>query len=106
MGVRTVTLFPQCKLTLGPHNRGSCMGLPQKQRAPAAQRVSPKARRTQEQRRTETRRKLVNGAIQLKHEVGFARLTLGEVASRARLTTSALQHHFISSHDLLRAVVE
>src|SRR5690349_15265171 len=63
-------------------------------------------RRTQEQRRAETRRKLIEAAIQLLHEAGFARFTLGEVASRAGLTTGAVQHHFPTSDELLREVIE
>lgn len=66
----------------------------------------PKLPRTQEQRRSETRRKLIDAAIRFLRESGFARFTIGEVASRAGLTSGAVQHHFRSSHDLLRGVVE
>jgi AcrR family transcriptional regulator len=63
-------------------------------------------RRTQEERSAETRRKLIDAAIQLIHESGFARLTIADVAHRAKMTTGAMQHHFPSSQDLIRGVVE
>jgi len=65
-----------------------------------------KPRRTQEQRRAETRRKLIDAAIRLLRESGFARFTIREVAARSGLTSGAVQHHFPSNHDLLRGVVE
>lgn len=79
---------------------------PQGNRSARAQRARQKPRRTQQERRTETRRKLIHAAIRLLHESGFARFTIGAVASRAGLTSGAVQHHFQSSHDLLRGVVE
>lgn len=63
-------------------------------------------RRTQVERRAETRRKLISAAIQLVHESGFSRLTINDVARRAGLTSGAVQHHFSSSRELLRAVSE
>ena len=69
-------------------------------------RSQPQPRRTQEQRRTETRRKLIESAIQLLRESGFARFTIGDVASRAGVTSGAVQHHFSSRQDLLLGVFE
>src|SRR5687768_5829268 len=68
--------------------------------------AAPRRRRTQVERSTETRRKLIEAAIQLVHESGFARLTINDVARRAGLTSGAVQHHFSSSRELLRAVAE
>ncbi len=78
----------------------------QRARSTAAARTRLKPCRTQEQRRTETRRKLIDAAIGLIHESGFSRFTIGDVASRAGLTSGAVQHHFPSSQDLLRGVVD
>jgi len=68
--------------------------------------IRQQPRRTQEQRRTETRRKLIDAAIQLLRESGFARFTIGDVASRAEVTSGAVQHHFASRQDLLLGVFE
>jgi AcrR family transcriptional regulator len=74
--------------------------------AAAGRRDASKRRRTQVERSTETRRKLIEAAIQLVHEAGFGRLTINDVARRAGLTSGAVQHHFESSRALLRAVAE
>lgn len=74
--------------------------------AVATDAANTKRRRTQVERSTETRRKLIEAAVQLVHESGFGRLTINDVARRAGLTSGAVQHHFSSSRELLRAVAE
>jgi AcrR family transcriptional regulator len=63
-------------------------------------------RRSQKERSTATRKKLIEAAIQLLHEYGFARLTITDVARRAGLTSGAIQHHFSSRHALIQGVVD
>lgn len=63
-------------------------------------------RRTQEARRAETRSKLLDAAIQLLCEKGYAGLTTGEVADRAALTRGAVQHHFGNADDICMALVD
>ena len=65
-----------------------------------------RTRRTQEERSTETRRKLVDAAIAVLHESGYANLTISKVAQRAGMTNGAMQHHFPSRGDLLLAVLD
>ncbi|MBL8265265.1 TetR/AcrR family transcriptional regulator [Steroidobacter sp.] len=80
--------------------------LPVADASPAAPAAAPRQRRTQAERSTQTRQKLLDAAIQLAHESGFSRLTINDVAKRAGLTSGAVQHHFFSSRELLRAVAE
>jgi AcrR family transcriptional regulator len=68
-------------------------------------REPPHRRRSQKERSSETQRKLIDAAIQLVHEFGFRRLTIGDVAHRAGLTSGAIQHHFSSRRALIRGVV-
>jgi len=69
-------------------------------------RETPVRRRTQKERSSETQRKLIEAAIQLVHESGFGRLTIADVAHRAKLTSGAVQHHFSSRRALIRGVVD
>jgi AcrR family transcriptional regulator len=63
-------------------------------------------RRPQWERSAETQRKLIESAIGLLVEYGFSRLTVSEVAARAGLTTGAVQHHFPSSRDLYKGILD
>jgi AcrR family transcriptional regulator len=63
-------------------------------------------RRTQEERSTQTRGQLVNAAIQVMQESGYANLTISKVADRAGLTNGAMQHHFASREELIIAVLD
>ncbi|HEX4151853.1 MAG TPA: TetR/AcrR family transcriptional regulator [Steroidobacteraceae bacterium] len=63
-------------------------------------------RRTQEERSAQTRRQLVNAAIRVLQESGYANLTISKVADRAGLTNGAMQHHFSSREDLVIAVLD
>src|SRR5215212_4750967 len=65
-----------------------------------------RAPRTQQQRRAETRRALLDAAIESLIEVGFARTTTLEVQRRADVSRGALLHHFPSKAELLVAVVD
>ncbi|MEA1672729.1 TetR/AcrR family transcriptional regulator [Nitrospirillum sp. BR 11163] len=65
-----------------------------------------RVRRTQEERSTETRRKLVDAAILVVQESGYANLTIQKVAQRAGMTNGAMQHHFPAREDLLLAVLD
>jgi AcrR family transcriptional regulator len=63
-------------------------------------------RRTQEERSTETRSRLVDAAIRVSQESGYANLTISKVAEHAGLTNGAMQHHFSSRDDLVIAVLD
>lgn len=80
-------------------------GTPARRKGSAEAR-SGRTRRTQEERSTETRRKLVEAAIAVVDEAGYANLTISKVAERAGLTNGAMQHHFSSRGDLLLAVLD
>lgn len=62
--------------------------------------------RTQQQRRDETRRALLDAAVESLIEVGFARTTTLEVQRRANASRGALLHHFPSKIELLVAAVD
>ncbi|HET9622486.1 MAG TPA: TetR/AcrR family transcriptional regulator [Kofleriaceae bacterium] len=65
-----------------------------------------KIARTQQQRREETRRALLDAAVESLIEVGFARTTTLEVQRRAGVSRGALLHHFPSKAELLVAAVD
>src|SRR5438128_4383491 len=67
---------------------------------------SARAPRTQQQRREETRRALLDAAVESLIEVGFARTTTLEVQRRANASRGALLHHFPSKAELLVAAVD
>jgi AcrR family transcriptional regulator len=62
--------------------------------------------RTQQQRREETRRALLDAAVESLIEVGFAHTTTLEVQRRAKVSRGALLHHFPSKAELLVAAVD
>jgi len=62
--------------------------------------------RTQKQRRDETRRALLDAAVESLIEVGFSRTTTLEVQRRADVSRGALLHHFPSKAELLVAAVD
>jgi AcrR family transcriptional regulator len=53
-----------------------------------------------------TRQKILNAAIDLFSEVGYAAAGLGEIIDRAGMTKGALYHHFDSKEALATAVIE
>ncbi|MEP6866219.1 MAG: helix-turn-helix domain-containing protein [Deltaproteobacteria bacterium] len=65
-----------------------------------------RAPRTQQQRRDETRRALLDAAVESLIEMGFARTTTLEVQRRASASRGALLHHFPSKTELLVAAVD
>src|SRR4029079_19456590 len=65
-----------------------------------------RAPRTQQQRRDETRRALLDAAVESLIQVGFARTTTLEVQGRANASRGALLHHFPSKTELLVAAVD
>ena len=53
-----------------------------------------------------TRQKILNAAIDLFSEVGYAAAGLGEIIERAGMTKGALYHHFDSKDALATAIIE
>jgi AcrR family transcriptional regulator len=63
-----------------------------------------KRRRTQEERSADTRARLIQAAIDLICEHGYANLTTPDIAAVAGVSRGALQHHFTTRYDLIAAV--
>ncbi|MEJ8574183.1 TetR/AcrR family transcriptional regulator [Microbaculum marinum] len=63
-------------------------------------------RQKQHERRAETRRKLIDGAIECLMDMGYAGANVQEICRRAGVTTGAIQHNFGSKQGLMTAVVE
>ena len=63
-------------------------------------------RRTQAERSGETRRRILDAAVELLGERGYAGLRTGDVAAAAGVSKGAQTHHFPSKDDLVVAVVE
>ena len=61
--------------------------------------------RSHEERRVETRRRLLEAAVRVISDVGYARCSLSVVAKAAGMTTGAIQHQFITRADLIAAVL-
>ena len=53
-----------------------------------------------------TRRRILDAAVELFSEVGFAATSLGDIVERAELTKGALYYHFDSKESLASAVIE
>jgi AcrR family transcriptional regulator len=64
-----------------------------------------RTRRTHEERSAETQSALVEAAIAMLCELGYAGVTTAEVARRAGCTTGAMHHHFGSKDELMLAVL-
>jgi len=58
-------------------------------------------RRTQEERSAATQEALMRATIDAMSEIGFARLTTSDIASRAGVSRGALMHHFPNKEDLI-----
>lgn len=67
--------------------------------------VPARAPRTQAQRRDETRRALLDAAVECLVEHGFAGTTTLEVQKKAGVSRGALLHHFPSKAELLVATI-
>lgn len=61
--------------------------------------------RTQAERRAITRRTLLDATIEMLLHSGLSTCSLAAVARRAGLTTGAVQHHFKTKAELMRAVI-
>lgn len=64
------------------------------------------ARQTQADRSAATRRRILDAVVACVEEEGFARTTSQRIARRAGVSVGAVQHHFMSKADILRAVLE
>jgi AcrR family transcriptional regulator len=53
-----------------------------------------------------TRRKIIDGAVELFDEMGYPHVGLGDIVERAGLTKGALYHHFESKEALAVAIIE
>ncbi len=67
---------------------------------------SKKQKRSQAERTAETRARILAGALESVHEVGYERTTASEITRRAGVTWGAVAHHFGDKDSLLFAVVE
>ena len=63
-------------------------------------------RMTQRERSARARKMLLDSAIELVYEQGFAALRMSDVAARAGMTRGAIQHHFEGRDDLMLAVLQ
>lgn len=61
--------------------------------------------RTQAERRSTTRRLLLDATIEMLMDSGLSACSLAAVANRAGMTTGAVQHHFKTKAELMRAVI-
>jgi AcrR family transcriptional regulator len=72
----------------------------------AAKKVAPKVqRRSQAERTEETRRKILDAAVELLAGKGYAGFRTADVATAAGVSRGAQTHHFPSKDDLVVAVV-
>lgn len=67
---------------------------------------APVVRRTQAERTSETRRKILDAAVQQLAQRGYAGLRTTDVAEAAGVSKGALTHHFPSKDELVQAVIE
>jgi len=67
--------------------------------------MPPTTRRRQAQRSAETKRRLVDAAIDCLIEYGYAHTTTVEICGRAELTRGAYKHHYESTEELFVDVV-
>jgi AcrR family transcriptional regulator len=63
----------------------------------------PKPRRTQEQRRNRTKERVLNAALDILAEQGYARLTTTAVAARAGVSRGAQENYYRTKADLIAA---
>ena len=67
---------------------------------------APRARRTQAERSGDTRRRILDAAVDLLAQKGYAGFRTADVAEIAGVSRGAQTHHFPSKDDLVVAVVE
>lgn len=68
--------------------------------------ASPKVRRTQAERSEDMRRRILDAAVDLLSQKGYAGFRTADVAEAAGVSRGAQTHHFPSKDDLVVAVVE
>jgi AcrR family transcriptional regulator len=73
---------------------------------PLPARTRSRPRRTQAERTAETRRKVIEAAIECLAEEGFTRTTSSRVAARSGVTCGGIQHHFPDKEAMLAAVID
>jgi AcrR family transcriptional regulator len=81
----------------------------QQGQVPSAVSVSPQRkpmRRSQEARSSETRARLMDAALEILHQRGYARATTADIADLAGVSRGALNHHFESKDELVTASVD
>lgn len=88
------------------HVGGAGRSVPASRRGAAGRKPTGRVRRTQAERSAETRGRLLDAAIQVLKDEGYANLTISKVAQRAGLTNGAIQHYFPSRVELMLAVME
>src|SRR5262245_61566611 len=64
---------------------------------------APKTRQTQEQRRRSTKERVLNAALDILAEQGYARLTTTAVAARAGVSRGAQENYYRTKTDLIAA---
>src|SRR5947208_2996268 len=72
----------------------------------AVRRRSGRQRRTQAQRVAETRARLLDATVECLAEIGYARMTTGDVAERAGMSRGAQLYHFQNKAELVATAVE
>src|SRR5262245_12868478 len=68
--------------------------------------VKKPRRRTQNERSGNTQRKILDSALKLVRKEGFEKATLQAIASGAKVTLGAVQHHFGSRQELMERLVD
>lgn len=68
--------------------------------------AAPPNRRSHAERRSEARERLLNACIDLLVERGYARLTVADVAAKARLSLGAQTNYYRTKLDLVTAAAE
>ena len=74
--------------------------------APICAQGAPKVRRTQAERTEDTRRRILDAAVDLLAKKGYAGFRTAEVAQVAGVSRGALTHHFPAKDELVVAVVQ
>ncbi|HSV70939.1 MAG TPA: TetR/AcrR family transcriptional regulator [Methylibium sp.] len=88
------------------NTRTALAATPDPEPTAAAAAAGAKPRRTQAQRTEDTRRKILDAAVELLASKGYAGLRTADVADAAGVSRGAQTHHFPSKDELVVAVVE
>ena len=74
--------------------------------ASSSSRTNFKPRLTQDEKTAETRRRLLDAAIECLIERGYANTTTSEIAERAGLSRGAQLYHFSKKEELITSAIE